>query len=212
MTTTFQPPSLFETFCTATFRVLLDCMARPGTIGQIPEPSMFTNIPTITIDQQPVIANRFALTSCLSLLDQETRFAQAANSSWIDPQSDINRWVQLRSNCRLSDAPNAQFVYLWDSASSALLHELNPGTLTFPEQSCTAFIAVPEINHTEPTWRLQGPGIDGYCDVGVHGVVADFVTHINATRAHFPLGIDIVCIDTHGKCLALPRTCQISLK
>jgi alpha-D-ribose 1-methylphosphonate 5-triphosphate synthase subunit PhnH len=187
-------------------------MARPGTIGQIPEPSMFTQIPTITIDNQPILANRFALTSCLSLLDQETRFAQAANNTWIDTQSDINRWVQLRSNCRLSDAQNALFVYLWDSASSALLHELNPGTLTFPEQSCTAFIAVPEINDTEPTWQLRGPGIDGHCDVGVHGVVADFVNHIIATRAYFPLGIDIVCIDSNGKCIALPRTCQISLK
>ena len=211
MTTTFQPPSPFETFCTATFRVLLDCMARPGTIVQIPEPTMFPQIPTIAIDDQPMLANRFALTSCLSLLDQETRFAQAANNTWIDAQSDINRWVQLRSNCRLSDAKNALFVYLWDSASSALLHELNQGTLTFPEQSCTAFIAVPEINDTVPTWQLRGPGIDGHCDVGVHGVVADFAQNIIATRAHFPLGIDIVCIDTHGKCIALPRTCQISL-
>ena len=211
MTTTFQPPSPFETFCTATFRVLLDCMARPGTIGQIPEPTMFPQIPTIAIDDQPMIANRFALTSCLSLLDQETRFAQAANNTWIDAQSDINRWVQLRSNCHLSDAKNALFVYLWDSASSALLHELNQGTLTFPEQSCTAFIAVPEINDTVPTWQLRGPGIDGHCDVGVHGVVTDFAQNIIATRAHFPLGIDIVCIDTHGKCIALPRTCQISL-
>jgi hypothetical protein len=84
-----------------------------------PEPTMFPQIPTIAIDDQPMIANRFALTSCLSLLDQETRFAQAANATWINPQSDINRWVQLRSNCRLSDAQSALFVYLWDSASSA---------------------------------------------------------------------------------------------
>jgi alpha-D-ribose 1-methylphosphonate 5-triphosphate synthase subunit PhnH len=44
------------------------------------------------------------------------------------------------------------------------------------------------------------------------GIIATCHNHIIATRAHFPLGIDIVCIDAHGKCIALPRTCQISLK
>lgn len=202
MTTSFRAPSAFEQYSTITYRVLLDCLARPGTINRISPATMFSNWPDQT--------NRFALAACMTLLDQETTYISARDGQWVDTHHSESTWVQIRTNCRLSEAQTAQFALLHDAQSAHLLEHLNQGSLTFPERSATAFIAVDTLSYEQPNWILTGPGIKERTSVAVH-TKYDIMSHINATRQNYPHGIDVFLVDNQGNCIGLPRTTHISL-
>ncbi|MFZ9858929.1 MAG: phosphonate C-P lyase system protein PhnH [Roseiflexaceae bacterium] len=201
MTTSYRAPSAFEQYSTITYRILLDCLARPGTINRISPATMFASWPEQT--------NSYALAACMTLLDQETSFISARNGQWLSSSHSELSWVQIRTNCRISDAPSAQFALLHDSQSAHLLQHLNQGSLTFPERSCTAFIVVDALSVGQPNWQLQGPGIKTHAKIAVQAPTG-LAPHIIATRHNYPHGIDVFLVDSHGNCVGLPRTTRIS--
>jgi alpha-D-ribose 1-methylphosphonate 5-triphosphate synthase subunit PhnH len=201
MTTSYRAPSAFEQYSTLTYRQLLDCLARPGTINRISPATMFAQWPDQT--------NTYALAACMTLLDQETFYTSARAGTWLDATHRDHTWVQIRTNCRIDNAPNAQFVILHDAQSAHLLTHLNQGSLTFPERSCTAFIVVDTLSLQSPNWSLQGPGIKSRTDIAVH-TTSNIMSHINATRQNYPHGIDVFLVDSQGNCVGLPRTTRIS--
>lgn len=201
MTTSYRAPSAFEQYSTLTYRILLDCLSRPGTINRISPATMFSQYPNNT--------NTFALAACMTLLDQETVYTSARSGAWLTPTHSDHTWVQIRTNCRIDYASQAQFVVLHDAQSAHLLAELNQGSLTFPERSCTAFVVVDALSTMTPNWSLSGPGIKSHTDIAVH-TTCTIMPHINATRQNYPHGIDVFLIDQHGNCVGLPRTTRIS--
>lgn len=201
MTTSYRAPSAFEQYSTLTYRQLLDCLARPGTINRISPATMFSQWPSDT--------NTYALAACMTLLDQETVYTSARAGTWLTSSHSDHTWVQIRTNCRVDDAPNAQFVVLHDAQSTHLLVHLNQGSLTFPERSCTAFVVVDALSTMTPNWSLQGPGIKTHTNIAVH-TTSNIMPHINATRQNYPHGIDVFLIDSQGNCVGLPRTTRIS--
>lgn len=201
MTTSYRAPSAFEQYSTLTYRILLDCLSRPGTINRISPATMFSQFPEQT--------NTYALAACMTLLDQETTYISARSGTWIDTPHSDHTWVQIRTNCRIDRAPNAQFALIHDAQSIHLLADLNQGSLTFPERSCTAFVVVDALSAIHPNWSLKGPGIKSHTAIAVH-TANDIMTHINATRHNYPHGIDVFLIDTQGNCVGLPRTTRIS--
>lgn len=200
------PPTPLERFNGRTFRVLLDCLARPGRVGQLPAPP-FADLPPLPDGTPP---NPVAVAACMSLLDQTVSFAQAAGEAWLSADHPLTRWMALRSNARLVAPEAADFALLHDPASAVLLGALKEGTLLCPEQSCTAFLCVPEIVAGGATLRLTGPGIAGEVTVGLPGVALDELEALTARRGRFPLGIDIFLVDQRGCCLGLPRTTQVA--
>ncbi len=201
MTTSYRAPSAFEQYSTLTYRILLDCLSRPGTINRISPATMFSQYPDHT--------NTYALAACMTLLDQETTFASARDGKWLDVLHIDHTWIQIRTNCRIGHAPQAQFVVLHDAQSAHLLTHLNQGSLTFPERSCTAFVCVEALSTQSPNWSLKGPGIKTHTDIAVH-TTTDIMSYINATRQSYPHGIDVFLIDSQGNCVGLPRTTRIS--
>ena len=201
MTTSYRAPSAFEQYSTITYRILLDCLARPGTINRISPATMFANWPDNT--------NPYALAACMTLLDQETTYISARAGQWIDSTQNELTWVQIRTNCRIGDALTGQFALLHDAQSAHLLAHLNQGSLTFPEHSCTAFIVVDSIATENPNWTLKGPGIKESTAIAVQ-TNSDILSYINATRQNYPHGIDVFLVDIQGSCVGLPRTTRIS--
>ncbi|PDW04956.1 phosphonate C-P lyase system protein PhnH [Candidatus Viridilinea mediisalina] len=200
------PPTTQAYFNSRTFRILLDSLARPGTLGRLPPPPQGYDLPLLPAMQLP---NHYAVAALLSLLDQGTSMAHAAGGLWLSAEHPLTRWFTLRSNAQVETPAYADYVLLHDPASAACLGDLKRGSLTFPEQSCTAFLCVAQLDEHGATWRLAGPGIAGSRTVGIPGLPANVLSVIMATRSDFPLGVDIFCIDVTGACLGLPRTTRI---
>ncbi|RRR71015.1 MAG: phosphonate C-P lyase system protein PhnH [Candidatus Viridilinea halotolerans] len=206
MSTIAAPPTAQAYFSSRAFRVLLDCLARPGSIGTLPLPPQDDGLPPLAATLRP---NPYAVAAFLSLLDQTTSMAHAAEGLWLTAEHPLTRWIMLRSNAQIGPPAFADYVLLHDPASAGCLSELKQGSLTFPEQSCTAFLCVAQLDACGATWRLEGPGIANSGSVGLPGLTPNVLKGIMATRAHFPLGVDIFCIDATGACLGLPRTTRI---
>ncbi|MCS6940244.1 MAG: phosphonate C-P lyase system protein PhnH [Roseiflexaceae bacterium] len=200
------PPTPLELFNGRTFRVLLDCLARPGRVGQLPVFPL-ADLPRLPDGTPP---NPTAVAACMSLLDQTVSFAQAAGETWMSVDHPLTRWIALRSNAHPVAPEAADFALLHDPAGAVLLGALKQGTLLCPEQSCTAFLCVPEIVAGGAMLRLTGPGIAGEATVGLPGVAPTALEALIARRGRFPLGIDIFLIDRRGYCLGLPRTTQVA--
>lgn len=207
MTIVATPPTPIERFNGLAFRVLLDCLARPGKVGRLPAPP-FADLPPLPDGAPP---NTVAVAAWLSLLDQTVSFVHAASEEWLPVDHPLTRWIALRTNARPVAPATADFALLHDPAGTTLFGELNTGSLLEPERSCTVFLSVPEIVPNGETLRLRGPGIATTATVGLRGVAPTKLAAIAARPSQFPLGIDLFLIDQQGRCLGLPRTTQIEV-
>lgn len=205
MTIVASPPTPIELFNSRAFRVLLDCLARPGKIGQLPPPP-YNDLPPLPDGRPP---NTTAVAACMSLLDQRVRFVHAHDNRWLTDDQPLSRWITLRSGSRVVAPATADFALLYDTASLSLLSDLQEGSLLYPEQSCTAFLCVSELVANGSTFRLTGPGIAGVTTVGTMSHNPIQMELLLARRDRFPLGIDLFLIDDHGRCLGIPRTTRI---
>ncbi|RMD82643.1 MAG: phosphonate C-P lyase system protein PhnH [Chloroflexi bacterium] len=207
MTTVAIPPTPIERFNGLTFRVLLDCLARPGKVGHLPPPT-FADLPPLPDGTLP---NVTAVAAGMSLLDQTVSFVHAAGEEWLPVDHPLTRWIALRTNARPAEPSTADFAFLHDPAGTALFGELAAGSLLYPERSCTVFLSVPAIVLNGETLRLRGPGIATTTTVGLRGVAPTELAAIASRPSRFPLGIDLFLIDQQGRCLGLPRTTQIEV-
>ena len=205
MNTAFRTPTAYEEFCTITYRLLLDCLSRPGTIVQLPTVD-FLAVPTDLIAGSTT--NPFCLAACMSLVDQETSVVLAAAGNWVAEHHPAAAWVHVRTNARRSAASDSAFACLWDVASLALLPSLSHGSLTFPERSATAFCAVDSLS-AHGTWELSGPGIQTTKELGISNVTSEQMGYIQASRQSYPLGVDVFLVDATGRCVGLPRSTRI---
>ena len=208
-----QEQELF--YSTATFRLLLDSLARPGKINRLAYPTFWDGAPNFNSSPKTLVINMHALASLATLLDGEVSYVMAADGQWLDQHNPAVQWVTVRTGSPLAKTPNkADFAFFCDGSSKGLLSVLNPGNLLEPEISTTAFYCVEHLSqadqHTLPlTLQLSGPGIEGSTSIGIAGLEQNEINIIQATRQSYPLGIDIFLIDSLGQCVGLPRTTRL---
>lgn len=210
MQRTYRTPSAFEAYATTTYRILLDCLARPGQIGHIPDPSeVVRTMPALDTDAPN--PNGFVLASCMTLLDQETSLVQLWRGTPLLLQHPLVEWTRIRTNHANAPLPQSMFAVIWDETSYPALHQLQRGSLTFPEHGATAFIAVDELTHAHTTWILSGPGIRDTQALGIHPDTSALGHILCQARTDYPLGIDVFLIDRHGNCVGIPRSTTITV-
>jgi alpha-D-ribose 1-methylphosphonate 5-triphosphate synthase subunit PhnH len=199
----------------ATFRALLDAMARPGKIIDISLPAFLDTAPTLPGSAQP--ANLFCLSALLSLLDGEVSFVVNCREEWLPVEAEVARWLAFRSGSRYAPPAAADFALFCDGSSSNALLELSQGTLLEPESGATAFFAIEKIAASPDNtggWlalTLSGPGIAGTGTLYLKGLEPGAVKPITATRTGYPQGLDLYLVDEQGGCVGLPRTTCISI-
>jgi alpha-D-ribose 1-methylphosphonate 5-triphosphate synthase subunit PhnH len=201
-----------------TFRLLLDSLARPGKITRLDYPH-FLDEPLSSYSEQPttkIPLNLYALGALLTLLDREVSFLLSAHGRWLGHEDPLTQWLALRSGATVGKPETAAFAFFCEGSSNGLLIQLHPGTLLEPEISTTAIYCVEHLTTSHPTpdkrWltlELQGPGIFQVCTLNIAGLDKTEISHILATRQHYPLGIDVFLIDAVGHCIGLPRTTRI---
>jgi alpha-D-ribose 1-methylphosphonate 5-triphosphate synthase subunit PhnH len=191
------------------YRTLLDCLARPGLIGQLDD---------VMLDVPPFYNRATALT-LLTLFGGDTTYAlvQSEAQASAAPVAPDCGFIRRETGAKAVPVDQADFLILFDAAVLPQLTNVRIGTLSYPDLGATAIVQVEGISPAPMQGslrlRLTGPGIETETIVFVSGAAAEFF----AARAHlnheFPMGLDIVltCDSlSAGPCvLGLPRTTRV---
>lgn len=179
----------------ATFRAVLDAMARPGTVVAV------SPTPDAPAPLSPVTA---AL--ALTLLDMDTPV-------WLDPaaaQPAVVEYLRFHCGCPLVEAPAAAaFAVVADGAALPPLAAFDHGSDDYPDRGATVIVQVASLSTAGP-WRLKGPGIDGTARLGAAPLPVAFPAWAVANHAGFPRGIDVILAAPDGVA-CLPRSTRLEV-
>lgn len=172
----------------ATFRAVLDAMARPGTLRSAGE--------SLT---PPPPLNQAAAATLLTLIDDTTKL-------WLSPEFEPARdWIAFHCGAAWASTPgDAAFVLV-----SALpdLATLSQGSDEEPERSATVILQLAGLG-TGQRLELSGPGLRVPAEFRVQGLPPDMPAIWARNRNLFPRGIDLIlCSKT--TIAALPRTVAV---
>lgn len=173
----------------ATFRLVMDAMARPG------------NILNVAADvAAPGLAGPAQAALALTLCDAATPVWQA------NAPSELGAWFAFHTGAPLTKTTSeAAFAFL--GHGEAMPDDLPTGTQDYPDRSATLIIEVRRFGEGE-RFRLTGPGIDGHRDLIVDGLPEGFAAFRTANRSLFPRGLDVLL--TAGRDLVgLPRSTHL---
>ncbi len=172
----------------ATFRAVLDAMARPGTIHCVGE-----------CLAAPAPLDRATAAVLLTLVDHETPL-------WLDAFAAPARdWVAFHCGAALVRDPNT--AYFAVALSLPDLSQFSAGSHEAPEGSATVVLQVPALA-SGTCYRLSGPGLRKPEALFVTGLPPRFIAQWQQNRALFPRGVDIIlCAGT--MLTALPRSVSI---
>jgi alpha-D-ribose 1-methylphosphonate 5-triphosphate synthase subunit PhnH len=172
----------------ATFRAVLDAMARPGTIhraGQhLAAPAPFDGATAAVL---------------LTLVDHETPL-------WLDAEAAPARdWLAFHCGAVLVPEPDTACFAV--ALSLPDLARFSAGSHEAPEGSATVVLQVPALA-SGTRYRLSGPGLREPEELSVTGLPPWFITQWQQNRTLFPRGLDVIlCAGT--MLTALPRSVSI---
>lgn len=178
------------------FRMLMDGMARPGTIR------------TVSSDAgQPDPLGGAAGAIALTLCDHETPVWLSAGLA----KSSVGEWIMFHTGAPVTrEKAEARFAFVEAGAALASFGLFAAGTQEYPDRSTTLVIEVAALGEG-PLLTLTGPGIQNATTVKVKGLPDVFPRLWADNRALFPRGIDVIL--TAGKTLlCLPRTTKIAVQ
>jgi alpha-D-ribose 1-methylphosphonate 5-triphosphate synthase subunit PhnH len=178
----------------STFRVVMDAMARPGTVRRLAGIAA------------PAPLSPTAAAVALTLLDYETPF-------WLDAPlaaaPEVARWMSFHTGAPLTrDPAAAAFAFLADSAASPPFASFAPGSPEYPDRSTTLVLQVERLREGEGL-ILRGPGIAGSRRLAASPLPADFLDRLADNRAQFPRGVDVL-LAAADAVAALPRSLRVA--
>jgi len=179
----------------ATFRAVMDAMARPGeimTLGHVDAPS-------------PLAAGTAAIVR--SLADYETPV-------WLDDalaaEPAVAAWIRFQTGAPLvADPQQATFALVGNADDLPDFAAFSPGNAGYPDRSTTVIVQIERF--TGAAFSLTGPGIRTERSLAAESLPDDFAERCAANAALFPCGIDLVLV-AGDRLAALPRTVRVTRK
>lgn len=172
------------------FRALLDAMARPGRIAQVP------------LLAAPAPLDPAAAALLLTLVDADTPL-------FLDHRARAAAdWLAFHCGVPLAAAEaEAQFALLLDPPRWSAF---DPGTDEEPERAATVIAQVEAIGAGQ-SFLLSGPGLAAPAPLAVTGLAPDFPAFWASNHRLFPRGIDVILV-AGDQFVALPRTVQLECR
>lgn len=172
------------------FRAVLEAMARPGTIVDLP-----------VALAPPAPLNPATAAVVLALADFETPL-------WLDAgaaSEPVAQYLRFHCGCPLTtQSRDAAFALITAPRTMPPLTAFNAGSDEYPDCSTTLILQVPTLTNGE-AWQLSGPGIRDSVRLAPGGFPSGFRHWIADNHAQFPRGVDLIF--TSGTTLAaLPRS------
>jgi alpha-D-ribose 1-methylphosphonate 5-triphosphate synthase subunit PhnH len=178
----------------ATFRTVMNAMARPGTVRYL-----------IGIAAPPPLSPTAAAVA-LTLLDYETAF-------WLDAPlaaaPEVARWISFHTGARLTaDPAAAAFAFVADAAAAPPFARFALGSPEYPDRSTTMVLQVEQLTEGDGM-VLRGPGIAGSRRLAASPLPADFLARLADNRAQFPRGVDVL-LAAADAVAGLPRSLHVA--
>jgi alpha-D-ribose 1-methylphosphonate 5-triphosphate synthase subunit PhnH len=178
----------------ATFRIVMDAMARPGSVRQLAGIAA------------PAPLSATAAAIALTVLDYETPF-------WLDAPlaaaSEVTRFISFHTGARLTaDPASAAFAFVADPEAAPPLASFAQGSLEYPDRSTTLVLQVAGFAEGH-SMVLRGPGIAGERRLAAAPLPTDFLAQLADNRARFPRGIDIL-LASADRITGLPRSLHVA--
>jgi alpha-D-ribose 1-methylphosphonate 5-triphosphate synthase subunit PhnH len=176
-----------------TFRVLLDAMAHPGRVVEVPG-----------AETAPEPLHPATAAVCLTLADFETPLWLDAGATTLEALA----YLRFHCGCRLVDAPEqGRFALISEPGGMPPLTAFDLGSDEFPERSATLLVQVETLVAGRGR-RLTGPGIRTEARLEARGLPEAFWRDFRRNHALFPRGVDVLL--TAGRQLAaLLRTTAV---
>ncbi|MGO6735780.1 phosphonate C-P lyase system protein PhnH [Rhizobium ruizarguesonis] len=176
------------------FKMLMDGMARPGTIQTV-QPDVAPPAPL------GIAAGTIALTLC----DHDTPV-------WLSQglaRSAVPEWLGFHTGAPLtSEKAEARFAFTEAGTALSSFGLFASGTQEYPDRSTTLIIELAELEGGRRL-ALMGPGIQSVTEMAPIGLPETFLRLWTENRALFPRGVDIV-LTAGRRFLCLPRTTRIT--
>jgi alpha-D-ribose 1-methylphosphonate 5-triphosphate synthase subunit PhnH len=173
----------------ATFRALLDAMARPGTSHSAGEGLA-----------APAPLDPATAAVLLSLVDGDAHLHIApdcaAATAWLVFHCGTTPCAQIGA---------AGFVV---TRAMPDLATLSAGSDEAPESAATLVLQVEALG-TGPVLRLAGPGLKAPVEFRAEGLPADFAARWAVNHAQFPRGVDLV-LCAGSRLAAIPRSTTVT--
>ncbi|MGY0193953.1 phosphonate C-P lyase system protein PhnH [Leptothrix sp. BB-4] len=195
----------------AVFRQVLDAMARPGRVHEMPA-GLFEHP-----SRPPLPLGTAAAAVLLTLCDHETAL-------WWSPGPrlpQLHEWARFHAGVRWVDpVDEADIVGLRASALTLpLWSRLRPGTDVAPHTSATLIVEVDALDSVpdeaaarldgEAILTLEGPGIERVARLRVAGIAREVWEARIAQSAHYPCGVDLLLCCGH-RIAGLPRSTHVT--
>jgi alpha-D-ribose 1-methylphosphonate 5-triphosphate synthase subunit PhnH len=179
----------------ATFRAVLDAIARPASIQRID--AALTPPPPLS---------RGAAAIALTLADHDTPV-------WLGPDfaahPAIAEWLRFHCGCEIEAEPaQAAFAFAGGTAAVPDFAAFNLGTSDYPDRSTTLILQVDKLA-SDGGLVLAGPGIRDRSQLLADPLPSDIVARLGQNRALFPRGIDLL-LATDDAVAALPRSTRVA--
>ncbi|WP_137046388.1 phosphonate C-P lyase system protein PhnH [Pseudolabrys sp. FHR47] len=176
----------------ASFRALMDCMARPGSIRTLKG----VEAPT------PFAPATAALIK--SLADYETPL-------WLDAafaaEKKVADWIRFHTGAPITREPGeAAFALIADACALPDFARFAQGTPEYPDRSTTVIVQIDGF--TGDAITLKGPGVKTTREFAASPLPADFAARMKENRALFPRGVDLVLV-AGNDIAALPRSVTV---
>lgn len=174
-----------------TFRALLNAMARPGVIGNVPLHDIGGDFAA-------------ALSVIESLVDHEVTFAV------LPERADIIDAVLRQTGSRVAALEDAAYVLCESGSLAGVLDAAKDGTLEFPDRGATIVCRVESIAESAAgALVLSGPGIKDTATVRIEGFSPEAQALLADRNSHPPLGLDVVFVTADGRVTCINRNTKL---
>lgn len=180
------------------YRLLLDCMARPGKINVLPEMELTT----------PAAIHAAGALVAFALLNADVSYYVEGPGAY-----EVGRYLLVNTAARPVEIGDADYIFLDGAAPAELLRQLKVGTLPYPEEGATVVVALEGLAQEGEGLALQlsGPGVAGERILYVRGLERTFFEVLADINGEFPLGIDVILTDGARRVACIPRSTKVRM-